>query len=258
MDSNFQGQGTSNSTFNSAVRGCEKDIRAYFTPARQRLQSVLELSRALVAILRGDNSLARYFHVPFASDSIAEKIESLFGELRVLKDENGELDNDICWIDVLLAPNYEPTPQEDGSLHLRLDGRKGLIKMSASDHGLIKTGIPQQLLNPRTYESDVRAERETMRLVEQELALINEAASQSQCSLFHRYLGCVMADILSPAQTQSLTRTMMDFQGWEKGLRLSSNLKMGQITLRKLNQPTRSGRTHKLMRSAKLLPALPS
>jgi hypothetical protein len=102
MDSNFQGQGTSNSSFHSVVRSCEKDIRACFTPARQRLQSVLELSRALVAILRGDNSLARHVHVPFASDSIAERVESLFGELRVLKDENGELDNDIRWIDVLL------------------------------------------------------------------------------------------------------------------------------------------------------------
>ncbi|KAF7177422.1 hypothetical protein CNMCM7691_005627 [Aspergillus felis] len=178
MDSDFQGQGTPNSSFSSAVRTREKDIRAFFTPARQWLRSVLELSRAQVAVLRGEYSLARYFNVPFASDSIAERVENLFGELRVLKDENGELDNGIRWIDVLLAPTYEPTPQEDGSLHLRLDGRKGLIKMSTSDHDLIKTGIPQQLLNPRTYESDVLAERETMKLVEQELAFLNEVASQ--------------------------------------------------------------------------------
>lgn len=180
MDSDFQGQMTSNSSFKSAVRTCEKDIRAHFIPARQWLQSVLELSRAQVAVLKGENSLARHFHVPFASDSIAQRVENLFGELRVLKDENGELDDDIRWIDVLLAPTYEPTPQEDGSLYLRLDGRKGLIKMSTSDHDLIQTGIPQKLLNPRTYESDVLAEGETMKLVEQELATWNKVASQSQ------------------------------------------------------------------------------
>ncbi|KAF4230171.1 hypothetical protein CNMCM8980_005916 [Aspergillus fumigatiaffinis] len=178
MDSDFQGQVTSNSSFRSAVRTCEKDIRAHFTPARQWLQSVLELSRAQVAVLEGENSLARHFHVPFASDSIAERVENLFSELRVLKDENGELDHDIRWIDVLLAPTYEPTLQEDGSLHLRLDGRKGLIKISTSDHGLIKTGIPQQLLNPCTYESDVLAEREIMEIVEQELATLNKVTSQ--------------------------------------------------------------------------------
>ncbi|KAH1416212.1 hypothetical protein KXX64_004910 [Aspergillus fumigatus] len=178
MDSDFQGQMTSNSSFKSAVRTCEKDIRAHFIPARQWLQSVLELSRAQVAVLKGENSLARHFHVPFASDSIAQRVENLFGELRVLKDENGELDDDIRWIDVLLAPTYEPTPQEDGSLYLRLDGRKGLIKMSTSDHDLIQTGIPQKLLNPRTYESDVLAEREIMKLVEQELANLNNVASQ--------------------------------------------------------------------------------
>jgi hypothetical protein len=55
-----------------------------------------------------------------------------------------------------------------------------LIKISTSDHGLIKTGIPQKLLNPRTYESDVLAEGETMKLVEQELATWNKVASQSQ------------------------------------------------------------------------------
>jgi hypothetical protein len=130
--------------------------------------------------------------------------------------------------------------------------------MSASDHGLIKTGIPQQPLNPRTYESDVLAERETMRLVEQELALINEAASQSQYFLFLRYLGCVWLIYFSPVQSRSLTRTMMDCRGWEKGLGLSTNLNLNQITLRKLNQPSQSERTHRVMRSVKLLPALPS
>jgi hypothetical protein len=119
------------------------------------------------------------FHLP-----VTLRVENLFGELRILEDENGELDNDIRWIDVLLALTYEPTPQEDGSLHLRLDGRKGLIKMSTSDHGLIKTGIPQQLLNPRTYKSDVLAERATMKLVEQELEFSNKVASQSQYSPF--------------------------------------------------------------------------
>jgi hypothetical protein len=50
----------------------------------------------------------------------------------------------------------------------------------------------------------------------------------------------------------------MDFQGWGKGLRLSSNLNMSLVTLKRLNQPTPSGETPKVMRSPKVLPALPS
>jgi hypothetical protein len=50
----------------------------------------------------------------------------------------------------------------------------------------------------------------------------------------------------------------MDCQGWGKDSRLSSNLEMSQATLKKLSQPTRSGRARKPLRSANLLLALPS
>jgi hypothetical protein len=202
---------TLESSFNSAVRTCEKEIRAHFTPSRQWLQSVLELSRSQAAVVQGEKSLARHFQVPFASDSIAERVGNLFGELCILKDESGELDNDICWIDILLSPGYEPMLQEDGSYLLRLEGRHGLIKISKSDHDLIMTGIPHRLAHPCSYASDVLAEEETATLVTEELSVLNELASQSKYShsLWYSEI-CIIANIFSiRSKLQSSTRTMI-------------------------------------------------
>ncbi|KAF4231100.1 hypothetical protein CNMCM8980_005617 [Aspergillus fumigatiaffinis] len=129
-------------------------------------------------LVQGEKSLARHFQVPFASDSIAERVGNLFGGLCILKDESGELDNDICWIDILLSPRYERMLQEDGPYLLRLGGRYGLIKILKSDHDLIMTGIPQRLAHPRSYASDVLVEEESVLLVTEELPVLNEMASK--------------------------------------------------------------------------------
>ncbi|GIJ92748.1 hypothetical protein Asppvi_002026 [Aspergillus pseudoviridinutans] len=178
MSPQLQGQKNFESGFSSVVSICEEKVHTHFNTARQRLQSVLQLLRSQSAVLQSEDSLARHFHVPFASDSIAERVGVLFDELRILKDENGEFDNDIRWIDILLAPTYEPMPQEDGSYHLRLEGRKGLIKLSKLDHDLVMTGMPRQLVHLLLHPSDVLAEKETMKRVAEELSLLNELASQ--------------------------------------------------------------------------------
>ncbi|KAL3459606.1 hypothetical protein BJX64DRAFT_291113 [Aspergillus heterothallicus] len=177
MDSNPKNQEVSK-VQNSNMADCDKNILAHFTPAKEKLQLMLEFSRSIAAVIQDDQSLARHFNVPLASDNMAGKIDPLFGELQLVKDDEGEVDNDIHWIDILFAPTYAPTRREDGHFYLRLDGRRGWIKISESDHNFIESGLPQKLINPRSYPSDLHAEQATMGLVESLLLDLNKLASQ--------------------------------------------------------------------------------
>ncbi|KAL4802846.1 hypothetical protein BDV18DRAFT_61737 [Aspergillus unguis] len=174
MNSSLQDQ--FDAGFNSAT---DETIRAQFTPVRQRLQLVLELSQSLATVLQSNCSLARRFNVPLAGDNMAEKIDSLFGKLDLVRDDEEEIDDGICWLDVILAPRYRPTRREDGCYYLQLSGHKGWVKITESDHNIIKSGLPQKLVDPRSYMSDMQCERETMRLVEELLSIQNKLASQN-------------------------------------------------------------------------------
>jgi hypothetical protein len=176
MDSRPKNQEVS---WNSTMADCDKNILPRFTPAKEKLQFMLEFSRSVAAVLQGDQSLARHFKVPLASDNMAGKIDPLFGELQLVKDDKGEVDDDVRWIDILLAPTYTPTRREDGHFYLHLDGRKGWVKISESDHNFIESGLPQKLIDPRSYPSDLHAEEATMGLVESLLLDLNKLASQS-------------------------------------------------------------------------------
>ncbi|KAF7591007.1 hypothetical protein BBP40_002149 [Aspergillus hancockii] len=157
---------------------CDQNIRAQFIPTLQRLQSSLERLESFASVLQGDNSLARHFDIPLASDTKAGKIDSLFDELQLVEDDDGEVDNGIRWLDIILEPTYQPTLREDGYHYLQLNGRKGRIKLSDSDHKFIESNIPYQLVDPLSYPSDVRAEEKAMQIVEELLITLNKVASQ--------------------------------------------------------------------------------
>jgi hypothetical protein len=110
----------------SALTDGGKKLHAHFSPTQQRLQLTLELSQSLAAVLKGENSLARHFNIALASDAMAGKIDSLFGNIHLVKDDQGEVDNNIRWLDIVLATTYTPKRGEDGFYYLQLDGRKGL------------------------------------------------------------------------------------------------------------------------------------
>ncbi|KAH8430208.1 uncharacterized protein LDX57_007877, partial [Aspergillus melleus] len=95
-----------------------------------------------------------------------------------MKDDEGKVDNTICWLDVVLASSYNPARREDGCYYLQLDGRSGLIRVSESDHNFIESGLPQKLIDPRSYPRDVKSEEETMQLVGGLLLNLNKVASQ--------------------------------------------------------------------------------
>ncbi|CEL11773.1 hypothetical protein ASPCAL14869 [Aspergillus calidoustus] len=178
MGSSTQEQNASGVGCNPALTACSTKLRAHFSPTQHRLQLTLDLSQSLATVLEGDNSLARHFKIPLASDTMAGKIDALFGNIQLVKDNEGEVDNDVRWLDIVLAPTYTPERREDGYYYLQLDGRKGLIRITESDHNFIKSGLPQKLINPRYYPSDVQSEEEAMRLVEELLLDLNERASQ--------------------------------------------------------------------------------
>lgn len=129
MNPSLQNQGASPSPSNSALQAYEKEGRSQFSAAQTKLQEVLRQTQSILTLLQGESSLARHFHIPLASDTIAGKVGNLFGELRLLKGETGEIDNDVRWIDVLLAPTYDPIYDDDGYYYLRLNERKGLIQV---------------------------------------------------------------------------------------------------------------------------------
>ncbi|KAL4948720.1 hypothetical protein BDW69DRAFT_198675 [Aspergillus filifer] len=158
---------------------CNQTIRDRFIPVWQRLQSTLELSRSLAAVLQGNDSLARHFNVPLAGDMMAKKIDHLFSKLHVVEDDEGEVDTNICWLDIVLAPTYRPTRREDGCYYLQVNGHRGWVKIAESDHRIIDSGLLGKLIDPCSYPKDVQSEEETMRLVEGLLSALNKLASQS-------------------------------------------------------------------------------
>jgi hypothetical protein len=180
MDSGSREHSASRVVCGSALTDGGEKLHAHFSPTQQRLRLTLELSQSLAAVLEGENSLARHFNIPLASDAMAGKIDSLFGNIQLVEDDQGEVDNNIRWLDIVLATTYTPKRGEDGFHYLQLDGRKGLIRVTESDHNFIESGLPQKLIDPRFYPSDVQSEEETMRLVEVLLLNLNELASQSE------------------------------------------------------------------------------
>jgi hypothetical protein len=161
---------------------------------------------------------------------MAGKIDPLFGNIQLVKNNEGEVDNDIRWLDIVLAPAYTPERREDGYYYLQLDGRKGLIRITESDHNFIESGLPQKLINPRSYPSDVQSEEVTMRLVEGLLLNLNELASQSE--IFFFFFCYLYLPLLSPLHID--LDVVIDANN-DCRARISQRLE----TLRQLSQNTR-------------------
>ncbi|KAJ6033856.1 pectate lyase superfamily protein domain-containing protein [Penicillium canescens] len=165
-----------NNQYDSTLGPCEEQVRLrHFYPSRQKLLFVLEILRSYQAMLHGDNSFARFFNVPLMSDVLAERIVSLFSEARpkILEACN----HDINWADVVRERLFEVKRHENGKYQYYLPKRKALVEMSEFDHCLILSGIPRQLVHPKSHSSDVQAERSTLELIAKEIASWNDILS---------------------------------------------------------------------------------
>ncbi|KAI2756354.1 hypothetical protein DTO006G1_7994 [Penicillium roqueforti] len=159
--------------YDSSLDSGEEKIRLrHFYPSRQKLLFVRELLRSYQAMLDGDNSFARMFNVPLMSDVLAERITRLFSESRpkVLEACN----HDINWVDVIRECLVEVKRHDNGMYQYYLPKRKALVEMSEFDHCLVLSGIPRQLVHPKSHPSDVQAERSTLELLAKEISSWND------------------------------------------------------------------------------------
>lgn len=141
-----------------------------FVTTQAYLQSAFQLVQPYLVSLQSDTSLARYLNVGLASDRIVRRVDRLFDPICVVEYERGEFDKDIRWLDLILEPAYQPVRRENGCYYVSLDGRKGLVKVSEQDHDLILSGLPRQLIQPKSYTSDVMAEMDAVDYVYKEVS----------------------------------------------------------------------------------------
>lgn len=175
MDSSYEEEilEDDNRQYDSSLDSGEEKIRLrHFYPSRQKLLFVRELLRSYQARLDGDNSFARMFNVPLMSDVLAERIARLFSESRpkVLEACN----DDINWVDVVRECLVEVKRHDNGMYQYYLPKRKALVEMSEFDHCLVLSGIPRQLVHPKSHPSDVQAERRTLELLAKEISSWND------------------------------------------------------------------------------------
>ena len=169
--------------YDSSRESCEEKIRLrHFYPSRQRLLFVRELLRSYQAMLQEDNSFARAYNVPLMSDVLAEKVVRLFSEARPKILE--ACHDDVSWVDIVRERSIEVKRHDSGKYQYFLPNRRVLLEISEFDHSLILSGIPRQLIHPKSHPNDVQAERNTLDLMAKELSSWNDILvkrKNSQC-----------------------------------------------------------------------------
>lgn len=137
----------------------------YFEPPLKKLFSTLELLKNYETFLQGEDLIAHLFDVPLMSDVQANNLCHFFSrpQPQVLED-NATAASPVQWADIVRIPTYEPALQDDGSYHLFLAERNIWLKLSESDHNLMKTPFPRQMIDHKSYPDDVKAEIEATEL----------------------------------------------------------------------------------------------
>ena len=112
------------------------------------------------------------------SDELAKGIHSMFKSPgpHILDPEKLACAGNISWMDVVRETDYQAEKQPDGSYIYDLCSQGISIRLSDYQHGLLLSGLPQQLVQPWSFEKDVRAERGALRLIAREISTWNQLA----------------------------------------------------------------------------------
>lgn len=154
---------------------CDQSHLRGLIRSQSGLVSTLELLWSYQAVLQADVNFARLFDIPLSSALKLQGLESLFRHnLNVIEKHHSE--SVILWVDVVLSSTYESEQQSDGSYQIRVD--KGKVLVSKEDHEFIMTGLPRQLVNPRSYPCDVASEINAVRLTHSQIAPWMDLASE--------------------------------------------------------------------------------
>lgn len=159
----------------------EEEVRQrYFIPVEEKLHSIINQAQMYRNILCEGKSLARTLGLSLVSDELAKDIHSMLKSPspHVIGRENALCDGNITWLDVLYETNYQAEKQPDGTYVCHLPSQGLRIQLSDYQHGLLLSGIPQQLVQPWSFEKEVRAEVNVLRLAVQEISTWNRLASE--------------------------------------------------------------------------------
>jgi hypothetical protein len=140
-------------------------ISRFFASSDIKLETTLELITSYQTVLHAGINFARMFEIPLASDQKAANLGPLFSTSgpQVLHTEE-TTDNPTYWADVIRSGVYDAELQDDGGYHVRIAKGNALLKLSSADHEFICTKIPQRLIDPHSYSSDLSLEIYATRL----------------------------------------------------------------------------------------------
>ncbi|CAG8022887.1 unnamed protein product [Penicillium nalgiovense] len=152
----------------------------HFKPSQDMLSSVLQHSRSHFKALAGRESFAGLLNVPLISDILAKSIEDMFKAAKpcVVRLQNDEASANISWLDVVKERNYQAEYEGNGIYHFHMQGKGVIIRLSTFQHNVILSGLPRKLVQPWSYEKDVRTELNTLALAAEMTSLLNELASE--------------------------------------------------------------------------------
>ena len=186
MDSNavtVEGPGL-NVTDDECMLECLPEMRnvysEHFRPFQDKLSSVLQHSRSHFRALVGPESFAGFLNVPLMSDALVKTIEVMFeaAKPRVLQLRNDEVNANIHWLDVIKESDYQAEYKGNGIYHFHMRDRGAIVQLSAFQHNMILSGLPRKLVQPWSYEKDVRTELNTLALAAEMTSLMNKLASE--------------------------------------------------------------------------------
>lgn len=154
----------------------------HFQPFQDKLSLVLQHSRSHFKALAGRESFAGLLNVPLISDVLAKSIEVMFEAAKpcVVQLQNDEASANISWLDVVKERNYQAEYEGNGIYHFHMQDKGVIIRLSTFQHNMILSGLPRKLVQPWSYEKDVRTELNILALAAEMTSLLNELASEGK------------------------------------------------------------------------------
>lgn len=175
-----------NSGDDDCMLNCLPEMRnvcfEHFKPFQDKMSLVLQHSRSHFSALAGRESFAGFLNVPLISDVLVKTIEVMFDAPKpcVVQPQNDEASANISWLDVVKERNYQAEYKGNGIYHFHMQDSGVIVHLSAFQHNMILSGLPRKLVQPWSYEKDVRTELNTLALAAEMTTLLNELASEGR------------------------------------------------------------------------------
>lgn len=160
-------------------------IPQFLAPPETALQSLRELLGAYETALHAGANFAQIFGLPLDSEKKAAGVGCLFSSPRPLVLQTEEPSTSYAtWVDVIQSAIYDAELQDDGEFQARIEKGHALISLSKADYDFISTGIPQKLVNPHSYSTDLSLEIDAIELTIEHITHWEDTIRQCSSNLF--------------------------------------------------------------------------